>query len=383
MKKPLSIFSQSERTKLFLWRRGERHGSQRERINLLAGLAFLLVLLLICVWIGLTRQLHTKSQTVTATSPSTQVEPPRRDSSLVYDPIHRIVLLFGGTLLTSNGAQINETWTWDGQSWRQQHPAVSPPALQGTLVYDAASRQILLFLTQVQSGGDVANEMWTWDGTNWHQLHPASMPEVLGASMAYDAARGQVLLFGGEIPGAGPQNDTLTNATWSWNGTTWQEQHPATSPSPRTGTTMAYNAIQQQIMLYGGTTQAGLSSETWIWNGITWQQQQSARTLPPRQHALLIYDNATQQMLLFGGINAAGTQSAPGDTWIWHNNDWVQVSVTGAPPDIYKSAVYDEATRSVVVYAVQGFPNKLEQPNTSAPTSQTWIWNGTIWKLLH
>jgi hypothetical protein len=250
------------------------------------------------------------------------------------------------------------------------------------MVYDAASRQILLLLSQVQSGGSVDNELWVWDETTWRQLHPPSMPEVLDASMAYDAARGQVVLFGGELPGSGPQNGTLTNETWTWNGTSWQQQHPATSPSPRTGATMAYDAAQQQMMLYGGITSAGLSDETWTWNGTSWQQLQDAHAPSPRQHALLVYDNATQQMLLFGGINATGTQSAPDDTWAWRSNGWVQVSATGAPPDIYKSAVYDDATHTVVVYAVQGSTNKLEQPNSPAPISQTWIWNGTTWRLL-
>jgi hypothetical protein len=346
--------------------------------SLIASLAFLVVLLVVLVWVVLTRQLDSGARSVLTTISSvSQVEPPRRDGSLVYDPIHKLVLLFGGTILTSGGAQTNETWAWNGQTWRQLHPSVSPPALQGTMVYDVANRQIILFLNQVLSGGTVANEMWTWDGNTWHQLQPSLLPVVPGASIAYDAAQGQIVLFGGE--GA---DGALTNATWTWNGNNWQEQHPTTSPSPRAGAAMAYDGAHQQIVLYGGITSEGLSAETWTWNGITWQQQQGTSLPSPRQNALLIYDSVTQQMLLFGGINAEGTQPAPGDTWVWNGSGWVRVTAQGAPADLYESAVSDDATRTIMVYAVQGLVNKLETPGISAPVSQTWTWNGTLWKLL-
>jgi hypothetical protein len=361
-------------------RRNTLLGSGNVRKSVMAGLAFLVVLLIVLVWIGLTRQSGSSPQTVLTThSGISQVIPPRRDANLAYDSVHHEVLLFGGTLLTSGGAQTNETWAWNGQTWTQLHPTASPPALPGTMVYDAASQQIILFLYRVQSGGTVANEMWTWDGNTWHQLQPTVLPEVLDASIAYDAAQGQIVLFGSETS---QDTGTLTNSTWTWNGTIWQEQHPPTSPSPRTGAALAYDAARQQIVLYGGITATGLSSEIWTWNGTTWQQHQVTNQPSARQHASLVYDNATQQTLLFGGLNPQGTQPAPDDTWAWNGNTWSQLSPQGAPTDLYQSAVYDETTKTVLVYAVQGSLNKLETPNVPALMSQTWIWDGRIWKLL-
>lgn len=381
MKKMAGVTNRSDLTRFLLWRRSTWLSSGKKQKSLIASLALFLVVLLVLAWIGLTRQLHAAPGPVLATSSVlSQVEPPRRDSSMVYDPRQHVVLLFGGTLLTPEGAQTNETWTWNGTSWQQQHPTISPPPLQGTLVYDAASQQIILFQTQVQSGGSVANEMWTWNSANWHQLQPPALPEVLGASLAYDAARGQLLLFGGETPDTGGQNGQFTNATWLWNGTTWQEQHPTTSPSPRTGAALAYDGTQQQMVLYGGITLAGVSSETWTWNGTSWQQLQNINPPSPRQNALLIYDNATQQMLLFGGINAQGTPPTFSDTWTLRNNGWIKISQSGAPADLYESTTYDDATRTVLVYATLDAPPK-DAPS-SAPISQTWIWNGTVWKLL-
>lgn len=353
-----------------------------ERRWVVAGLALLLVLVLVLVWAGLTRQFHAASPpTLAASAPLAQVEPPRRESSLAYDPRHHVVLLFGGTLLTADGTLTNETWAWNGQSWQQQHPLTSPPALQGTLVYDGAAQQMLLLLTQVQNGRAV-NQMWSWDGANWHQLHPALLPEVLNASLAYDAASGQLLLFGGETPDISGQNGQLTNATWLWNGATWQMQHPSTAPSPRANAALAYDQARQQIVLFGGLTQQGLSSETWLWNGTVWQQFQNATAPSTRQNALLVYDQATRQMLLFGGLNAEGTRPAPDDTWELQQSGWSKIAAHGAPADLYESAVYDAAAQNVLVYAVQGSIPKDPQSSASTPISQTWIWDGTHWKLL-
>ncbi len=45
--------------------------------------------------------------------------------------------------------------------------------------------------------------------------------------MTYDAATGTVLLFGGRV------NGTVLSDTWSWDGTTWTQLTPATSPAAR------------------------------------------------------------------------------------------------------------------------------------------------------
>jgi hypothetical protein len=356
--------------------------SARVRGGLFTGLICLLALLLVGTWIVLARRTYPASSPgVAAASAITQVEPPRRDSSLVYDPLRHVVLLFGGSLL-SGGGLTNETWSWNGSNWQEQHPLTSPPALQGSMVYDAASKQLLLFLQQISGGGQPANQMWTWDGSDWHQLHPALMPEVLSASLAYDAARGQVLLFGVEAPATSAQNGPQTSSTWTWNGSNWQELHPPVSPSPRTGAALAYDDMLRQVVLYGGVTEKGLSSETWTWNGSNWQELASKQAPTPRQNGLLVYDNATRQLLLFGGIDAQGLQPVPGETWLLQSAGWVRVSSSGAPADLYASATYDDATRTVLVYTAHGAISKDATPAPNPPVSQTWSWNGTAWKLL-
>ncbi len=353
------------------------------------GLTLLIVLLAIGAWAGLTGRLQRGPATATtgltivpttAAAAISQIEPPRRDSAMAYDPVHRTVLLFGGTLMTSDGSLTNETWSWDGQTWRQLHPTTSPPAQQGTMVYDAASQQIVLFLSQTQSGNNATSELWTWNGSNWQKDQSNASPAVIGASLAYDAARHDIVLFGGAAVSG--HTTAPTNATWTWNGRSWQEQHPANAPSARVGAVMAYDAARQQVVLYGGLTGQGLSSEIWTWNGQTWQMHQVSDGPSVRQKALFVYDDATQQVILFGGLNADGTSSTSDDTWSWSGNAWTRVSEHGAPTNLYEAATYDEATHTIVVYTVQGTVNKLNTPGSPAPVSQTWNWNGQTWKKL-
>ena len=77
--------------------------------------------------------------------------------------------------------------------------------------------------------------------------------------MAYDAATGNVVLFGGF-------GDAALADTWAWDGTTWTNQAPATSPQAREDASMAYDATTGDMVLFGGTvTGAQRFGDTWVW----------------------------------------------------------------------------------------------------------------------
>jgi hypothetical protein len=74
----------------------------------------------------------------------------------------------------------------------------------------------------------------------WTQQSPNVSPSARdAATMTYDAATGDTVLFGGETVLNGPDLNEYLNDTWVWNGATWAEQFPATSPSARAGASMA------------------------------------------------------------------------------------------------------------------------------------------------
>jgi hypothetical protein len=193
--------------------------------------------------------------------------PPGRDSAaMAYDAAAGTVVLFGGE--GSFGAPLGDTWTWNDTAWAQQHPASSPPARwDAAMAYDAAAGHLVLFGGIEANGQDQdLSDTWTWNGSTWTQQHPASHPPALWAgAMAYDAATSHVVLFGGIH---GVSSNTLQSATWTWNGSTWTRQHPASHPSARYGDTMAYDAATGTVVLFGGAGASGSDrplADTWIW----------------------------------------------------------------------------------------------------------------------
>ncbi len=72
--------------------------------------------------------------------------------------------------------------------------------------------------------------------------------------MASTPATAQMVLFGGFTGSINYLGDT-----WTYDGTTWSQQSPATSPSARGGASMAYDPATGQMVLFGGVTTAACS----------------------------------------------------------------------------------------------------------------------------
>ena len=132
--------------------------------------------------------------------------------------------------------------------------------------------------------------------------------------MAHDPATGNMVLFGG----AGSGGDL--SDTWTWDGTTWTQQSPATRPAAREEATMAFDPATGNMVLFGGLG-GGYLSDTWTWDGTDWTQQSPATSPPARNRAMMAFDPATGNMVLFGGVGSSGRLS---DTWTWDGTNWTQ-----------------------------------------------------------
>jgi hypothetical protein len=222
---------------------------------------------------------------------------------------------------------LNDVWLWDG-GWTPLGSA--PQALSDpSMTYDQANSDLVLF-----GGTDGANgrtdgdaneldETWTFDGSTWTVKAPTTSPPVRAdASMAddpssTDATAGQPVLFGGKSGSfyAGGYDDT-----WTWNGTTWIQLSPATSPPGRLDATMSASATDQ-LVLFGG--EGGRLSDyqsyadTWAWTGTTWVQQSPAASPSARSGPTSAYDTATDQLVLCGGQNYGSFPGPFNDTWVY------------------------------------------------------------------
>jgi hypothetical protein len=156
---------------------------------------------------------------------------------------------------------------------------------------------------------------------------PSELPPKQGASMAYAPgprsnrtgryglgiptyanARGEghdIVLFGGK------GTLGLSNETWAFNGSTWKELHPKTSPPPREGASFVYDKAARADILFGGVGATGLLSDTWAWNGNNWKELYPAISPSPRYDAAAAYGHLGRVAQQPHGHNTA-TLNHPG-----------------------------------------------------------------------
>jgi Galactose oxidase, central domain len=274
---------------------------------------------------------HTWVQRVTATSPSG-----RTHASMSYDAARAKLLLFGG--VASDGQLLNDTWLWDGQYWIEQTGLSAPLARCGaSMHYDPRASNVLLF--GGQSAGDRAgkllNDTWVWNGATWTQRAPHVSPSPrFGAAIAYHVGQQQMLLFGGTT-GAAPTNDT-----WLWNGHSWQQLTPVSSPPARAWANFVYHHGYQKLTLIGGSgdgSEAAMMnlSDTWLWNGVTWEPYESvaldntdANNMPQGSHKSAAYVDHQQAVIIYTATDQKelSTLSTIPDTdlaTMWQSETWL------------------------------------------------------------
>jgi hypothetical protein len=259
----------------------------------------------------------------------------RQNHDMAYDG--QSIMLFAGQ---AAGATNDETWLWDGASWRQSRASGPLARSVHKMAYDPGLDRVILF---GGSSGGALDDTWAWDaGTEtWTQLFPAvSPPARFNHAMAYDAARGHIVMFGGF--GA-----TRFSDTWVCDGGEWKQVFPATSPPGRNGHAMAYDPIREVVVLFGGFNGPRLN-DTWEWDGETWTQ--SPATGPAgRQYLGMAFHPGRGTIVLACGQLGPGTLDRADDTWEYDGTEWreLEPGQVGAR-DQHAMAYYPDAGQLVL-----------------------------------
>jgi Concanavalin A-like lectin/glucanases superfamily len=280
-----------------------------------------------------------------------------------HNPSSRTILFGGAVSVNGTSTYFGDTWRWDGVNWTQLTPANSPsPRTGATMVYDAATSSLVLFGGGSVSGGVTTyfGDTWNWNGTNWAQVtqpHGSKWPSGRsGAAMAYDAARGVVVMFGGVTYPDRNNNPVYLNDTWTFNGSTWTQASPTSSPSIRVSS-MAYDTVHSDTVLFGGYYRAPQTgnyyNDTWIWNGSNWVSQTPA-TSPSTRQTFLTYDAglSTGAVVLFGGSSPGpqGGNFYDSDTWSWDGSNWHQLQESVWPSARISEIAYSAGSKNVVLF---------------------------------
>ena len=288
---------------------------------------------------------------------------------MAYDESRHNVVLFGGV---AGETLFNDTWTWNGMAWAQhQGLTASPTPRQGAdMAYDGVSRQVILF-GGLGSNGRLS-DTWAWDGTAWQPLSPAHSPLKREApSMTFDPALNALILYGGvDSTGATPRP---LNETWSWQGGDWKPLAPTPNPSAGARARVAFLSGANVIERFGDC--GGNDRNLYTFDGHGWATKQPSGSWPPAVCLPgLAGDSARHHLVLFGGNNPDAGQAAS-ETWIYDGTEWKMATPAQTPPARYQaSLVYDADHHVVVLFGGQG----LGQGQTG-PLNDTWTWDGGNW----
>jgi hypothetical protein len=337
------------------------------------GLGGLLVLTLVLFADGTIAPLRTAAHRTASPTPSlaspaptpaatpASAGQPEAGGAMAYDAENHGVILFGGT---SGENSTDETWLWQGRAWSKLE-AQGPPARSGEMMaYDSAHHQLVMFGGAGPRGagqGLLFQDTWTWDGSTWQLQHPAHMPNPrMRAAFAFDERRGVVVMFGGEGEGT-----TTYNATWTWDGVDWTLQEPATAPPVRHFATMAFDGARGVTVLFGGSMFGARLNDTWTWDGVNWTEEPGPGPAG-RGWSTLAYDAATQQVVAYVYFSLDNNPLSE-YTMTWDGTKWTDRTTGSDPsPRAETRMSYDPETRLAVLYG---------------PGTETWTWDGQNWSL--
>jgi hypothetical protein len=201
----------------------------------------------------------------------------------------------------------------------------------------------------------------------WAEVSPKFGPSPRWqASMAYDAADGYVLLFGGS-------NGSVTSGqTYSYSNGTWSMLSPIPSPSARSEASMAYDAQDGYTLLFGGRASNGkVLGDTWEYLGGTWTNLTAGlSTAPsPRFGASIVDDASDGYVLLIGGEAPNG--SLLDDAWSWRAGAWTLLGHFPQVPSFQGGMTFDASDNYVLAF---GGGNA-----TGAGANSTWTYKAGVW----
>ncbi|MCA8954957.1 MAG: FG-GAP repeat protein, partial [Planctomycetes bacterium] len=209
-----------------------------------------------------------------------------RSAGMVYDPVRKVCVLFGGESDTYGPFQ-DSTFEWNGTQWTGFNVTSRPPGRHDAqLVWDNKANRVLLVGGRNASG--VLRDMWTWNGTTWTRLI-ASAPWI--EKVAFDSDR-KVLVSHGSA------------GTYEWDGSTAKQSNPPQSPTTPIES-MAYDSLRQRTVAYG--------SQVWEWDGLRWTKPPLVGG-PVFRPGPVAFMASVGRVVLFGGFYK---NSYTNDLWFY------------------------------------------------------------------
>jgi hypothetical protein len=306
----------------------------------------------------------------------------RSQSTAIYDSTKRVMTVFGGA--GAARAVFNDVWTLANvngtPTWTQLAPTGTAPNPRSghTAVFDSANNRMIIHGGVVGSTA-VQNDTWILSDANgvgaspaWTQLSPTDPAPYRSSHTAiYDPTANEMVIFGGDsqLPKTFTDDHVfvLTKANGLQSGATWSQDGPA----PRTHQSAVYDAVTDQLIVFGGQTSGTPSALNDVWSApsivasgqvsqvpTNWVQVLPAGTAPAARFGHTgLYDSSSNRMIVFGG--ATSSTNCLHDLWILDDAnsahgtpDWISLTASGTlpTPRMNQTAVYDPAQNTMIVF---------------------------------
>jgi hypothetical protein len=388
----------------------------------IAGLAFVAV-----IGAGLGSYFGIRAVAGAGSSPAAGQPQARTSAAMAFDAANGTVVLFGGE---SRSRSLNDTWTWDGSTWTEAHPATSPPRISGAqMTYDPITHDLLLVGGQRLETSNIGSPVTCSGGGSGSSSGSSGSSGSGGSTTTFIPPRAPIpdsaKPAGTPVPAIAPDPGTTVsgigastgcaipdpsnNATWLWNGSDWTK---ASGTAPFVGFgegSLATDAVSGRVVLLSA---GGLFAEPaiacpligvattgdqpscppypiaaprgWTWDGTAWKAMAVHPGSSFNGGSPVVQDAVTGRLAMFnGGANPTTLAPCPtcklllpadpspccsGTESLWDGTGWKQSSTyTDGPPGYGGTLVGDPTTKSDLYLTSDG---------------QTWVWTG-VWKHEH
>lgn len=160
-------------------------------------------------------------------------------AAMAFDAQQGVTVMFGGekSVLGSPALVSNDLWQYDGNTWQQVNVSGPLPVPRSghALVYDPVDRRVLLFGGDA-GGGMFLNDLWAFAFSGpaagaWVHLTDLPSEGRWGMAMGFDGGRSVFVVVGGikqgtevQFPAGGSTYGGVkpaTRETWLWDRNTW------------------------------------------------------------------------------------------------------------------------------------------------------------------
>jgi hypothetical protein len=262
--------------------------------------------------------------------------------------------------------------------WSQLQTDAAPQARRShAMAYDADSKAIILF--GGFGNGTHLGDTWAFDTATktWKNMQPANSPSPRAAtSMVYDEVDRQTILFGG----FGLGHSIVSNETWSYSyaENEWIKIDTETAPKERASYGMALDEKRRELVLFAGFTELGYYNDVWVYDIARqqWRSEDPGGERPsPRGAMSFVYDVRKDYFVMFGGFSDQGFYS---DTWILdpEADAWVEVKPSTSPPAIRTRMIYDEDTGMSIFFGGDKISSEGHR-GAPEPYDRTWSYDSS------